>query len=81
MLNDRFNDLKETIYSEVAVFISKHENRPYYLLELIRELQKLKTDTLQQQAVDTLDRIISKFLTNDQMQVKLASPMTWDTLS
>ena len=67
----RFDALKETIYSEVAVFISKHENRPYYLLELIRELQKLKTDALRQQAVDSLDRIISKFLTKDQFQMQV----------
>lgn len=55
----------------MAVFISKHENRPYYLLELIRELQKLKTDELRQQAVDTLDRIISKYLTKDQLQMQV----------
>lgn len=75
----RFDSLSEMIYSEVAALISKHENRPHYLLELIILLQKLKTSTLRQQTVDAFNEIISDYLTDDQLSVPVRKDILIDS--
>ena len=57
-----FETLRETIYSEVASFISQNERRPRYLIELFRELQLLSTDRLRQRALYTLQELINEHL-------------------
>ena len=57
-----FETLRETIYSEVASFISQNEGRPRYLIELFRELQLLNTHRLRQRALYTLQELVNRHL-------------------
>jgi hypothetical protein len=58
-----FDDLRETIYSEVASLISQNETRPHYLLNLFRELQHLKTKNSRDQALKSIFNISSRHST------------------
>ncbi|CAD5118271.1 unnamed protein product [Dimorphilus gyrociliatus] len=56
------NALHDTIYSEVATLISFNENRPHFLLDAIRLLQKLNTDFLRQRALYSLRDVIKDYV-------------------
>ena len=58
-----FDDLRETIYSEVASLISQNETRPHYLLNLFRELQHLKSKNSRDQALKSIFNISSRHST------------------
>ncbi|XP_041358964.1 pericentriolar material 1 protein-like isoform X2 [Gigantopelta aegis] len=60
-----FEALKETIYSEVAVFISQNESRPHFLIELFRILQQLNTDYLRQRGLYAVQDLVSKTLSKE----------------
>ena len=68
-----FESLQERIYSEVATFISKNEDKPRYLIELFQELQRLTSDSLRRQAVLAFDNIVSGYLTDDSVSLQRAS--------
>lgn len=65
-----FEALREGIYSEVATLISQNENRPHFLIELFRELQKLNTDYLRQRALYAIRDVGSKYLNEQNPEVK-----------
>lgn len=56
------NTLHDTIYSEVATLISFNENRPHFLLDAIRLLQKLNSDFLRQRALYSLRDVIKDYV-------------------
>ena len=58
-----FDELRETIYSEVATLISQNETRPQYLLNLFRELQHLKSKNSRDQALKSIFNISSRHST------------------
>ncbi|XP_060064329.1 pericentriolar material 1 protein-like isoform X2 [Ylistrum balloti] len=58
-----FEALRESIYAEVATLISQNENRPHFLIELFRELQKLTSDYLRQRVLYSIKHLVSMFLT------------------
>uniref|UniRef100_T1J1Q6 Uncharacterized protein n=1 Tax=Strigamia maritima TaxID=126957 RepID=T1J1Q6_STRMM len=60
-INERnlFDTLRESIYSEVAILISQNETRPHFLIRMFRELQKLNSDYLRQNALVSLSELIS----------------------
>jgi hypothetical protein len=68
-----FEALREGIYSEVATLISQNENRPHFLIELFRELQKLNTDYLRQRALYAIRDVGSKFLAEASNDVSVAA--------
>ena len=57
-----FEELRETIYTEVATLISQNESRPQYLLSLFRELQGLTSDLMRQRAIFALQEIVQTTL-------------------
>ncbi|KAK7496607.1 hypothetical protein BaRGS_00012259 [Batillaria attramentaria] len=57
-----FEELRETIYTEVATLISQNESRPQYLISLFRELQSLTTDPMRQQAILAIQETVASFL-------------------
>ncbi|XP_069131168.1 pericentriolar material 1 protein-like [Argopecten irradians] len=59
-----FDTLREPIYAEVATFISQNENRPHFLIELFRELQKLTSDYLRQRVLYSIKQMVTMFLTD-----------------
>lgn len=69
-----FEALREGIYSEVATLISQNENRPHFLIELFRELQKLNTDYLRQTALFAIRDVGSKFLTDQNNDISAEAP-------
>lgn len=60
-----FDNLRESIYGEVAALISQNEDRPHYLLELFRELQLLSSDHLRNRASGAIRDILDRFLMED----------------
>lgn len=77
-----FDDLRETIYSEVASLISQNETRPHYLLNLFRELQHLKTKNSRDQALKSIFNISSRHSTlTDVTPVGAIASTTAATLS
>ncbi|KAL3878634.1 hypothetical protein ACJMK2_030966 [Sinanodonta woodiana] len=72
-----FEALRETIYSEVATLISQNENRPHYLIELFRELQRLSTDYLRQRALYDIKDLVSKYLIDEGTDSVTAPPPPW----
>nr|XP_006820342.1 PREDICTED: pericentriolar material 1 protein-like [Saccoglossus kowalevskii] len=62
-----FEALRENIYSEVATLISQNESRPHYLIELFRELQMLNTDYLRQRALYSMQDLVSRYLTEENL--------------
>lgn len=73
-----FEALREGIYSEVATLISQNENRPHFLIELFRELQKLNTDYLRQRALYAIRDVGSKFLAEASNDMSVAAtPPAW----
>ncbi|PVD34338.1 hypothetical protein C0Q70_05609 [Pomacea canaliculata] len=68
-----FEELRETIYTEVATLISKNESRPQYLINLFRELQNLTTDLMRQRAIFSVQEIVQSSLTRQD----LGSPEGW----
>ncbi|KAK3606346.1 hypothetical protein CHS0354_041982 [Potamilus streckersoni] len=72
-----FEALRETIYSEVATLISQNENRPHYLIELFRELQRLSTDYLRQRALYDIKDLVSKYLVDEGTDSVTAPPPPW----
>ncbi|CAG5115100.1 unnamed protein product [Candidula unifasciata] len=54
-----FDTLRDTIYTEVASLISQNENRPYFLLELFRDMQRVDSDSMRQQALNSLQELVS----------------------
>ncbi|XP_033742710.1 pericentriolar material 1 protein-like isoform X3 [Pecten maximus] len=66
-----FDTLREPIYAEVATFISQNENRPHFLIELFRELQKLTSDYLRQRVLYSIKQLVTMFLTEQS-----AGPLT-----
>ncbi|OWF47060.1 pericentriolar material 1 protein-like isoform X1 [Mizuhopecten yessoensis] len=69
-----FEALRESIYAEVATLISQNENRPHFLIELFRELQKLTSDYLRQRVLYSIKHLVSMFLTEQS-----AGPLTANT--
>ncbi|XP_071127247.1 pericentriolar material 1 protein-like isoform X28 [Mytilus edulis] len=69
-----FEALREGIYAEVATLISQNENRPHFLIELFRELQKLNTDYLRQRALYAIRDVGSKFLTEQNNDTSVSAP-------
>lgn len=57
-----FEELRETIYTEVATLISQNESRPQYLISLFRELQSLTTDLMRQRAIFAIQEVVASFL-------------------
>ena len=57
-----FEELRETIYTEVATLISQNESRPQYLLQLFSELQGMTTDLMRQRAIFALQEIVQSTL-------------------
>ena len=60
-----FEQLRDSIYSEVATLISQTEHRPHYLIELFREMQLLNNDYLRQRALYAIQDLVTKQLTSD----------------
>ena len=52
-----FDRMREKIYSEVATLISQNEARPFFLLNLFRELQYLKDKNARDQALKSIFNI------------------------
>ncbi|CAD5118670.1 DgyrCDS7355 [Dimorphilus gyrociliatus] len=52
--------IQEKIYSEVATLISFNENRPHFLLDAVRYLQRLNTDLLRQRALYNLRDVVGE---------------------
>ncbi len=57
-----FDQLRENIYSEVAMLISQNEQQPQFLVELFRELQLLSSDYLRDRALDAIRDLLTRFL-------------------
>ena len=57
-----FEELRETIYTEVATLISQNESRPQYLLQLFSELQGMTSDLMRQRAIFALQEIAQSTL-------------------
>jgi len=53
--SDPFTSMKDTIYQEVAVFISKNEHNPEYLVALFRLLQQFRTPSSLAAVLEVLD--------------------------
>uniref|UniRef100_A0A914VVI9 Pericentriolar material 1 protein C-terminal domain-containing protein n=1 Tax=Plectus sambesii TaxID=2011161 RepID=A0A914VVI9_9BILA len=60
--NEDFDQLRENIYSEVAMLISQNEQQPQFLIELFRELQLLSSDYLRDRALDAVRDLLTRFL-------------------
>jgi len=61
-----FESLHELIYSEVASLISQNEQRPHYLVELFRRLQRLTTDDQRQQVLAVFEELVADYLTDSE---------------
>ncbi|XP_046394562.1 uncharacterized protein LOC124162178 isoform X2 [Ischnura elegans] len=70
-----FEVLRESVYSEVATLIAQNENRPHYLIQLFRDLQMISCDALRQRTLQTIHRIVSRYLQENgkEMQNEQAS--------
>ena len=68
-----FEALRDTIYSEVATLIAMNESRPHYLIELFRELQLLNSDYLRQRALYSLQELVTRYLTEENIPPKSSS--------
>ncbi|XP_076446756.1 uncharacterized protein LOC143284040 isoform X2 [Babylonia areolata] len=60
-----FEELRETIYTEVATLISHNESRPQYLLSLFSELQAMTSDLMRQRTLFALREIVQTTLKSD----------------
>ncbi|KAL8569320.1 hypothetical protein ACOMHN_024268 [Nucella lapillus] len=60
-----FEELRETIYTEVATLISQNENRPRYLQYLFTLLQAMTSDLMRQRTLFALQQIIQTTLKSD----------------
>jgi hypothetical protein len=58
----QFDKMREKIYSEVATLISKNETRPFYLLNLFRELQFINTKSSRDQVLKSIFNISNRQL-------------------
>ena len=65
-----FEALRETIYAEVATLISQNETRPHFLIELFRELQMLSSDYLRQRALYSIQDLVTRHLTEEDVPAK-----------
>ncbi|RNA20249.1 pericentriolar material 1 [Brachionus plicatilis] len=63
-----FDKMREQIYSEVAALISQNESRPFYLLNLFKELQFIKDKNARDQALKSIFNI-----SNRQSNLKLSA--------
>lgn len=70
--SDLFEALRDTIYTEAAVLISKNESRPHFLIELFKELQKLTNDYLRQHCLYQIQDVIQKYITDTHLTEGLA---------
>jgi len=68
-----FEALRDTIYSEVATLIAMNESRPHYLIELFRELQLLNSDYLRQRALYSLQELVTRYLTEENIPPQSSS--------
>lgn len=59
----RFEEIRDSIYSEVAAVIAQNEERPHYLIELFHMLQSIDTDFMRQRVLYSLRELTSQFLT------------------
>jgi pericentriolar material 1 protein len=67
-----FDRMREKIYSEVATLISQNEARPFFLLNLFRELQYLKDKNARDQALKSIFNINNR----NQQFIKKDTEMT-----
>jgi pericentriolar material 1 protein len=67
-----FDKMREKIYSEVAALISQNEARPFFLLNLFRELQYLKDKNARDQALKSIFNINNR----NQQFIKKDNEMT-----
>ncbi len=58
--NRTFELMREKIYSEVATLISQNETRPYYLLNLFKELQYLRDKNARDQVLKSIFNISNR---------------------
>lgn len=55
-----FDKMREQIYSEVATLISQNESRPFYLLNLFKELQQIRDKTSRDQVLKSIFNISNR---------------------
>lgn len=55
-----FDQMREKIYSEVANLISQNETRPFYLINLFKELQYLKEKNARDQVLKSIFNIANR---------------------
>jgi pericentriolar material 1 protein len=69
-----FEELRDTIYTEVASLISQNESRPQYLLQLFTQLQTMTSDLMRQRTLFALQEIAQSMLTPEDVGV-VAGPL------
>lgn len=75
-----FEELKDAIYREVAVFITCNESRPHFLLAFFRLAQCLTADHLRGAAVDALQAVVGTYADDEDDDSELAEDDADDDL-
>ncbi|CAF0749445.1 unnamed protein product [Brachionus calyciflorus] len=63
-----FEKMREQIYSEVATLISQNESRPFYLLNLFKELQFIRDKNARDQVLKSIFNISNRHKINDNVR-------------
>ncbi len=66
-----FEEMREKIYAEVANLISQNETRPFYLIQLFKELQYLKEKNARDQVLKSIFNIANRQTYKDSGDVSV----------
>ncbi|GAB0090190.1 hypothetical protein DMENIID0001_048850 [Sergentomyia squamirostris] len=57
-----FEELKENVYMEVSALIAANELRPYFLIQLFRDLQLMSSDPMRQQTLQSIQDLYNRYV-------------------
>lgn len=57
-----FEELKENVYLEVSALIAANELRPYFLIQLFRDLQLMSSDPMRQQTLQSIQDLYNRYV-------------------
>ncbi|XP_055693645.1 uncharacterized protein LOC129796025 isoform X2 [Lutzomyia longipalpis] len=57
-----FEELKENVYMEVSALIAANELRPYFLIQLFRDLQLMSSDPMRQQTLQSIQELYNRYV-------------------
>ncbi|XP_048520810.1 pericentriolar material 1 protein isoform X2 [Dendroctonus ponderosae] len=58
--NRLVDELRESVYKEVASLISANEARPHFLIQLFKDLQKIESDSLRLKILQSIQSILTQ---------------------